>query len=138
MIDLPKNKKLILFDGTCNLCNSSVKYIIKHDKKNIFIFTALQNNTGKQIIEYFKIDTNKIDSILLMSSKNTIESKSTAVLKIAYHLGFPQNITCVFIIIPRSIRDAIYQYISKNRYKWFGKNNTCLIPSPLLKNKFLE
>jgi predicted DCC family thiol-disulfide oxidoreductase YuxK len=80
MINLPEHKKLILFDGVCNLCNASVLYVIKHDKKNVFMFTALQSNVGQQIIKEYKIDTKKTDSILLYTPKEGIKYKSTAAL----------------------------------------------------------
>lgn len=138
MIDIPSHKKLILFDGVCNLCNSSVQYVIKHDKKNMFMFTALQSEAGQQIIKEYKIDTNKTDSILLYTPEQGVVSKSTAALKIAYHLGFPQNLMTVFFIIPPFIRNWVYDYIAKNRYKWYGKKESCWIPTPELKSKFLE
>ncbi|GAA3606043.1 DCC1-like thiol-disulfide oxidoreductase family protein [Flavivirga amylovorans] len=137
-IDIPKHKKLILFDGVCNLCNTSVQYVINHDKKNVFMFAPLQSDIGKRIIERFNIDTQKTDSILLYTPENSIVSKSTAALKIATHLGFPQNLMGVFFIIPPFIRNWVYNYIAKNRYKWYGKKEACMIPTPELKSKFLE
>lgn len=138
MIKIPENKKLILFDGVCNLCDSSVQYVIKHDKKNMFLFAALQSDIGKQIIKKFNIDTKKTDSILLYTPNKSIEYKSTAALKIAYYLGFPQNVISIFLIIPTFIRNAVYDFIAKNRYKWYGKKEACMIPTPELKEKFLE
>lgn len=134
----PKNKILILFDGVCNLCNSSVQYVIKHDKKNLFMFTALQSDIGQEIIKNHKIDTSKIDSILLYTPEKGIDYKSTAALKIAQQLGFPQNLMSVFFIIPAFIRNWVYDYIAKNRYKWYGKKDACMIPTPELKSKFFE
>ena len=137
MIQLPKHKQLVLFDGVCNLCDASVQYIIKHDKNDIFLFTALQSEVGQQIIKEFNIDTNKIDSIILYSNEHGISYKSTAALKIASKLGFPRNLLSVFWIIPAIIRNWIYDYIAKNRYKWYGKKEECMIPTPDLKSKFL-
>ena len=137
MIQLPKHKQLVLFDGVCNLCDASVQYIIKHDKNDIFLFTALQSDVGQQIIKEFNIDTNKIDSIILYSNEHGISYKSTAALKIASKLGFPRNLLSVFWIIPAIIRNWIYDYIAKNRYKWYGKKEECMIPTPDLKSKFL-
>ncbi|NNC50589.1 MAG: DUF393 domain-containing protein [Flaviramulus sp.] len=138
MIHLNKHKKLILFDGICNLCNNSVQYVIKNDKKNLFMFTAIQSETGKKIIEEFKIDTAKTDSILLYTPEKGIDYKSTAAIKIAYQLGFPQNLLGIFYIIPPFIRNWVYDYIAKNRYKWYGKKDACMIPTPELKSKFLD
>ena len=137
-LELPKHKKLILFDGVCNLCNNSVQYVIKHDTEDIFMFTTLQSDAGKAIIKEFNIDTQKTDSILLFIPEKAIDYKSTAALKIAASLGFPQNLMTVFFIIPRFIRDWVYDYIAKNRYKWYGKKDACMIPTPELKSKFLE
>ncbi|WP_067148031.1 thiol-disulfide oxidoreductase DCC family protein [Pseudotamlana agarivorans] len=138
MIDLPKHKQLILFDGVCNLCDSSVKYVIKHDKDNRFMFAALQSEIGKKIIKAYNIDTEKTDSILLYSPEKGISYKSTAALKVALKLGFPRNLMGVFLIVPAFIRNAVYDFIAKNRYKWYGKKDSCMIPTPELKAKFLD
>ena len=138
MIELPKHKKIILFDGVCNLCNSSVQYVIKHDKNNVFMFTALQSNTGKQLTKAHNINSDKLDSILLYTPKKGIVSKSTAALKVAMQLGFPQYLMGIFFIKPPFIRNGVYNYIAKNRYKWYGKKDACMVPTPQLKSKFLE
>ena len=139
MIDkIPKGKQLILFDGVCNLCNSSVLFVIKCDKKNRFLFAPLQSEMGKSIIKTYNIDTKTVDSILLYSKDNGIKIKSSAALHIAKHLGFPQNLLTIFFIIPTPIRNWVYNYIAKNRYKWYGKKDACMIPTPELKAKFLD
>jgi len=137
MTELPKHKQLVLFDGICNLCNATVTYIIKRDKKDVFRFAPLQSSIGEKIIEAYKIDTSKTDSILLYSNEKGLSSKSTAALKIANGLGFPQNLMSIFFIIPPFIRNWVYDYIAKNRYKWYGKKASCMIPTPELKSKFL-
>jgi predicted DCC family thiol-disulfide oxidoreductase YuxK len=137
-INLPENKQLILFDGVCNLCNASVQYVIKHDKKDVFMFAPLQGVTGQFIIKKHQINTAKIDSIILYSSQNGVSYKSSAALKIASKLGFPRNLLGVFLIVPIFVRNWIYNYIAKNRYKWFGKQNECMIPTEKLKSKFLS
>ncbi len=131
-------KKLILFDGVCNLCNSSVQYVIQHDKNNVFLFTALQSDAALEIIKKHNIDTTKTDSILLYTPEKGVTSKSTAALQIVRHLGFPQNVMTVFLIIPPFIRNWVYAYIAKKRYKWFGKKESCFIPTAELKSKFLN
>jgi predicted DCC family thiol-disulfide oxidoreductase YuxK len=134
---LPKNKQLILFDGICNLCNASVNYIITHDKKDVFRFTALQSEIGQKIVSEHNIDTSKTDSILLYSKEHGIRYKSTATLIITKHLGFPRNLMTIFLIIPPFIRNWVYDYIAQNRYKWYGKRKSCMIPTPGLQKKFL-
>ena len=132
------NKKLILFDGVCNLCNSSVLYVIKRDKKDQFVFAPLQSKVGKQIIDHYQIDTSKMDSIILYNHEKGISCKSTAALKIALQLGFPTNVLSVFLIIPAFIRNWVYDIVAKKRYKWFGKKEACMIPTPDLRSRFLE
>ena len=138
MKNLPKHKKLILFDGICNLCNASVLYVIKRDRQDLFMFAPLQSNIGKQIIEKYNIDSNKTDSIILYESEKGISYKSTAALKIASKLTFPSNLLSIFLIIPAFIRNWVYDYIAKNRYKWYGKKEQCMIPIPELEVKFLK
>lgn len=137
-IELPKEKQLILFDGVCNLCNSSVVYVIKHDKHDRFRFAPLQSEIGKAVISKFNIDTVKTDSILLYSEDFGLKTKSSAAIAIASKLGFPRNIISIFSIIPSIIRNWFYDFIAKNRYKWYGKKENCMIPTPELKQKFLQ
>lgn len=138
MMDIPENKDLILFDGVCNLCSSSVQYVIERDHKNKYVFAALQSDIGKEIIEKYKIDPSKTDSILLYRKDKGVVSKSTAALLIAKHLGFPTNLLYVFLIVPAIIRNMVYDYVAKNRYKWYGKKESCWIPTPELKAKFID
>lgn len=138
MIAIPKHKKLILFDGVCNLCNDAVLKVIKYDKKNTFLFAALQSETGKKVTSHLNIDTSKIDSIILYEPGVSYEIKSTAALKVMQNFGGLWQITQLAYILPESIRNYIYEYIAKNRYKWFGKKETCRIPTFALKAKFLN
>ncbi|WP_138433941.1 thiol-disulfide oxidoreductase DCC family protein [Winogradskyella algicola] len=136
--DVPKNKQLILFDGVCNLCNSSVLYVIKRDTKNKFLFAPLQSDIGKSITSQFKIDTNKVDSILLYNpSEQKVYHKSTAALHVAKQLSFPTKLMAIFFLVPTFIRNWVYDFVAKNRYKWYGKKDACMIPTPELKAKFL-
>lgn len=138
MIDIPKNKKIILFDGVCNLCNDSVLKVIKYDKKNTFLFTALQSKTGKEIINHLKIDTTKIDSIILYEPGVSYDVKSTAALNVMKNFGGFWILTQFAMIFPETIRNIVYDFIAKNRYKWFGKKECCMIPTTELKAKFLD
>lgn len=137
MLNLPENKKIILFDGVCNLCDNAVQYVIKHDKKDVFRFVALQSDLGKEILNYLKVDTSKMDSIILYEPGVAYFYKSDAALEIAKDLGSFLKWTIIFKIIPSTLRNPIYDYVAKNRYKWYGKKDACMIPTPELKAKFL-
>ena len=131
-----KGKSIILFDGVCNLCNSSVQFIIKHDKQERYLFASLQSDAAKEILLHFNLKKNNIDSIFLIKNSK-IYTKSTAALKIAKHLNNGFSLCYFFIIIPYFIRDLAYDYIAKNRYKWFGKQNECMLPSAKHKKRFI-
>ena len=137
MMELPQDKQLVLFDGICNLCNASVQYIIKHDKKDKFRFTPIQSEVGQFVIKNHQIDIINTDSIILYSQKKEIYYKSSAALRIASYLCFPRNIWTIFLIVPAFIRDLVYDIIAKKRYKWFGKRETCMIPTPEIESKFI-
>ncbi|MDT7831983.1 DCC1-like thiol-disulfide oxidoreductase family protein [Flavobacteriaceae bacterium S356] len=136
--DLPKNKLIVLFDGVCNLCNDSVVKIIKNDKNDVFRFTSLQSETGSKIIEYLGIDTTKVDSIVLYDPKKAYYIKSEAALKILNHFNGFWKLFQVFALLPNSFNNIFYAFIAKNRYKWFGRKESCMIPTPELKVKFLD
>ncbi len=135
---IPEGKKVILFDGVCNLCNSSVNRVIRWDKKNQFLFASLQSEFGKSIINDLQIDTQKIDSIILYNPGVSYDVKSTAIIKIANDLGGFWKLMNIFFILPTGFRNLVYNYIAKNRYKWYGKKESCMIPTPELKAKFLD
>ena len=137
MMTIPQNKQLILFDGVCNLCNAAIQFVIAHDKHNRFMFAALQSETGKAIAEQYDVDTEVLDSIVLYIPNKGVYSKSTAALKIASKLGFPINLLRIFIIVPPFIRHWVYSIVAKNRYRWFGKKEACMVPTPVLKEKFM-
>ncbi|MDP5000489.1 MAG: DCC1-like thiol-disulfide oxidoreductase family protein [Flavobacterium sp.] len=136
--DLPQNKKIILFDVVCNLCNSSVQYIIKQDKKDIFRFVSLQSELGQKILKHIGINPIHTDSIVLYEPGISYYYKSTAALHIAKGLSGIFTFTSILTILPTDLLDAIYDYVAKNRYKWYGKKEACMIPTPELKSKFLE
>jgi len=129
-------KSIILFDGVCNLCNSSIDFIFKRDKKDQFLVGALQEDPGEFILKKFHAKPDYLDSLVLVEN-GKIYFRSTAALKIARNLSGLWPIFYVFIILPAFLRDPIYDWIGKNRYRWFGKKNTCRIPTPEEKSKFL-
>ncbi|MEE1899478.1 DCC1-like thiol-disulfide oxidoreductase family protein [Flavobacterium rakeshii] len=137
MENLPINKKIILFDGVCNLCDSTVQFIIKRDKKDIFRFVALQSELGEQIIKHIGVDRSKTDSIILYEPGVAYYYKAEAAIKIAANLGGLFPLMNIFSVLPKSLSNSVYDYIARNRYKWYGKKDECMIPTPEMKAKFL-
>lgn len=138
MRELPKNKKIIVFDGICNLCDSAVQFVVKHDHRDIFRFVSIQSSLGQEIIKHIGIHDKNIDSVILYEPGKAYYYKSDAALEIAKSLGGIFHFGTIFKIIPAGIRDTLYDYIARNRYKWCGKKEFCLLPTQDLKYKFLE
>jgi predicted DCC family thiol-disulfide oxidoreductase YuxK len=134
---LPQDKKIILFDGVCNYCNDKVNFIIKNDTNDVFRFVALQSETGQKVITYLGIDKT-IDSIILYEPGYAYFIKSEAVFRIIKHLTSPVKLLLLFNFIPTSCKNLIYDYIAKNRYKWFGIKESCMLPSDGISHKFIS
>ena len=130
-------KDIILFDGVCNLCSFFVQFVIKRDDKNLFKFASLQSEFSKSLLVKSGIDGAAPESVVLYSGEK-IYTESTAALKILNQLGGGWRLFYFLIIVPKFIRDPVYRFIARNRYKWFGKKNSCMIPTPELKSKFID
>jgi len=137
MENLPKDKKIILFDGVCNLCDSTVQFLIKRDTKDIFRFVAIQSDLGQEIIRHIGIDTSQTDSIILYEPGNAYYYKAEAALKIGKELGGLYSLLTLFTYLPKGLSNIVYDYVARNRYKWYGKKDACMIPTPQMKAKFL-
>lgn len=137
MNEIPKNKKIVLFDGVCNLCNNAVTFIIEHDKNDVFRFASLQSEIGKKLTQERGIDTSEVDSIVLIDPGNAYFVKSSAALEISKQLS-GYSWMRIFLYLPEVFRNFIYDIIAKNRYQWFGKKDNCIIPTAELKAKFLD
>lgn len=133
--ELPKDKKIILFDGVCNLCDSSVQFVIKHDKKDVFRFVALQSELGKKIVNHIGAST--VDSTILYEPGKAYYIKSDVAFKILKEIGGVYKVLLVFSILPKSILNHIYDYVAQNRYSWFGRKESCQLPTFELQFKFL-
>lgn len=133
---LPQDKKIILFDGVCNYCNDKVTFIIKNDSKDVFRFVALQSETGQKIITYLGIDKT-IDSLILYEPGYAYFIKSEAVFRIIKDLSSSVKLLLLFNFVPTSIKNLLYDLIAKNRYKWYGKMESCMIPTQEVANKFI-
>lgn len=128
---------VVLFDGVCNLCNGSVQFIIKRDKAGKFLFAALQSQYGQAQLDQLGISSTSLQSIVLIKGDQFYQ-RSNAVLEIAKMLGGLWSLLYVFKIVPAFVRDWIYIGIANNRYKWFGRQDQCMIPAPALKARFLD
>jgi len=126
---------IVLFDGVCNFCNSTINFIIRHDREKEFTFAPLQSEVGQSLRAEYKIDPLS-DSIILIQDGKAF-THSSAVLRVARKLGGAWSFAYILIIVPRFIRDAAYRFIAANRYHWFGKRDLCMIPTPEVRERFL-
>ena len=132
-----KSNPVILFDGVCNLCSGIVLFTIKRDPEGIFRYAPLQSEVGKSLLKQFNLPTDDYHSFILIEG-NRYYPKSTAALLVAKRIKGLWPVLYMFIVVPGPIRDFIYDFVAKNRYKWFGKKEECLIPTPDVKGRFLE
>lgn len=137
---------LVLFDGVCNLCNGSVQFMIDRDPSAHLKFAALQSKGAREVLtralgearaeEILPKEGDDPGSVLLLE-RGVLHDRSSAALRIARHLSFPYSALFVFLIVPRPLRDLVYRFIARNRYRWFGKSETCRVPTPELRARFL-
>ncbi|MBY0436299.1 MAG: thiol-disulfide oxidoreductase DCC family protein [Cyclobacteriaceae bacterium] len=132
-----ESKSIILFDGVCNLCNGFVNFVITRDAKNIFQFGSLQSKKAPELLRPFNFSTNQLSTVLLIED-GKLYSQSTAALRILKKLNGAWPLLYAFIIVPKPIRDLVYDFIAKNRYRWFGRKDECMIPTPELRAKFVD
>ena len=130
------SQPIILFDGICNLCDGAVQFVIKHDPENQFLFASLQSEAGQRLLKQYKLSIENFNSFILIQDEK-VYNKSTGALKVARQIKGVWSWLYIFIIIPSFIRDTVYAWIAQNRYKWFGKKEACMIPTPELKARFL-
>lgn len=131
-----ENNPILLFDGICNYCNSWVDFIIRKDKKKKFRFASLQSEAGKKLLRQYDLSDKEESAVLIFNGK--AYPKSSAGIHVFYHLGMPYSLLFAFIIFPAYVRDFYYDIIARNRYKWWGKKDSCMIPSPEVKERFLQ
>lgn len=127
----------MLFDGVCNLCSGSVQFILKRDKKNQFLFGSLQGDYGQEMLRKYQLPANEFNSFMLIEGEK-LYTKSSGALRMLKHLGGAWALLYVLIIVPKFIRDAVYNLVARNRYRWFGKKNECWLPRPEWKARFLD
>lgn len=128
---------VVLFDGVCNFCNGMVNYVIAHDAAGYFKFAPLQSESGKAIVQKYGIDATETDSVILIENERTY-LHSTAALRIAQRLDGIAVWTYAFIVVPRPIRDFFYKLFAKYRYRLFGRQDACMVPTPEVRARFLS
>lgn len=126
---------IILFDGECNLCNQSVQFIIKRDPVGHFRFTSLQSSTAKKLLRQHNLQADLNSFVLLEGNK--CYDRSSAALRVCKHIKGGWKLLYLLILIPKPLRDFVYKIIAKNRYKWFGKRDRCMLPTPEIKKRFI-
>ncbi len=128
---------IVLFDGVCHLCDRGVRFILKRDHDARFHFAPLQSALGKELLEKHGLPPDSLDGIVLME-RGTAHTQSSAALRIAGQLTFPWRTGILFLAVPKLLRDAVYGVVARNRYRWFGKRDACMIPDPRWKDRFHE
>ena len=128
---------IVMFDGQCNLCNGSVKFIIRHDPRRRFRFVSLQSDSGRKIVEGHGRNPEDVDTILLLENGRLYE-RSTVALRVARALTVPWPLLYALIVVPPPLRDLVYRWIARNRYRWFGKTDACMMPTPDMRARFLS
>lgn len=129
--------EIILFDGVCNLCNGFVQFVLKNEQKKTIRFTSLQSKIGQKLVKEYQIDSQEMDSIVFIKDGKSY-IKSRAVLSILNYLVFPWNVLVIFKWVPTPLSNMVYDLIARNRYRFFGKQESCWLPTPDFKMRFLD
>lgn len=133
----PSSHPILLFDGVCNLCSGAVQFVIRRDPEARFRFASLQSAVGQRYLDELPIDRQALDSVILVEGGRWY-GESDAVLRMARHLGGAWKALAVFRLIPRPVRDWAYRLVARHRYRWFGKKESCWLPTPELRRRFLD
>jgi predicted DCC family thiol-disulfide oxidoreductase YuxK len=128
---------IVLFDGVCNLCTWSVQFILKRDPLAYFRFASLQSTAGQRLLDAYGVNEQRNESVVLIEA-NQVYARSDAALHIAARLSGLWPLLKVLLIVPRPLRDRVYDWIAAHRYRWFGRAEACLVPSASLQERFLE
>lgn len=131
------NQPIILFDGVCNLCAWSVQFIIKRDPRGLFRFAALQSPVGQRLLAERGADARVLDSVVLIEGARWY-ARSDASLRVARHLSGGWPLLALLRVVPRPLRDWAYEIVARNRYGWFGRQQACMLPTPALRERFLD
>ncbi|SLK03969.1 MULTISPECIES: thiol-disulfide oxidoreductase DCC family protein [unclassified Paenibacillus] len=134
--DQHQGHPIVLVDGVCHFCQGLTKWIIKRDPEGKYHFASLQSDVAKKLLEKGNLSTDSMDTFVLIEDEKYY-TRSTAALRLAKGLKFPYPLLYVLIIVPKFIRNAIYNTVARNRYRWFGKDEACMLPTPEIKDRFL-
>ena len=135
---LPNNKPVLFFDGVCNLCNKAVQFVIKHDKRGLVHFATLQSGVGLEAKKAVVADYGKLPDSLIFLDNGKYYTESAAALRMAGYLDGGYKLLKALLLIPGFVRNPVYRFVARNRYKWFGKQDECMLPTPELKSRFLN
>jgi predicted DCC family thiol-disulfide oxidoreductase YuxK len=135
--DVPRDKPILLFDGVCNLCTGTVQWVIERDDEGTFRFASLQSEAGQALLEEFDLPTDDFDTFVLVEGDD-YHTKSTAALRVAKRLGVPYSALYPLVAVPNVFRDRGYDVVANHRYRVFGKRESCMLPSPEIRDRFLE
>jgi predicted DCC family thiol-disulfide oxidoreductase YuxK len=133
----PENHPVLLFDGVCNLCNGVVQFLVPRDPDGTLRFASLQSEAAAELLAECDLPSDSTESVVLVED-GTCYEKSAAAIRVAEHLGGVYALASVFRYVPRRVRDALYDFVAERRYRWFGKRERCMVPSPDLRSRFLE
>jgi predicted DCC family thiol-disulfide oxidoreductase YuxK len=134
---MPPDKPVVVFDGVCNYCNTMINFLLRQDKKKIFLFATLQSVFGQKVLRENHLPGDAFESFILID-KGKLYQKSAAGLRVYNKLPWYWKWTQLLWVFPEFLRDWIYDIIAQNRYRWFGKRTECMTPTPGLKERFLE
>ena len=133
----PSNQLILLFDGECNLCNATVAFVLARDPQEQFLFSSLQSPAGQSLLAHHHLPRTDFETFVLLEGES-VYTRSTAALRVAKRLHRGWSLFYALILVPRPIRDWGYRFVARNRYRWFGRRESCMLPSPALKHRFLE
>ncbi|MEM6966214.1 MAG: thiol-disulfide oxidoreductase DCC family protein [Bacteroidota bacterium] len=136
LLEISKDHPILLFDGVCNLCNGFVQFVIERDPDGKFRFAALQSEEGKQLLKHFNLPVEDIFSVILIED-GQVYTRSTAALRMFKNMKGVYPMLYIFTIVPNTLRDTVYNFVARNRYRWFGQKDSCMIPTPELQRRFL-
>jgi predicted DCC family thiol-disulfide oxidoreductase YuxK len=132
-----EGRALLLYDGTCGLCDRSVQFVLRHDRRDRFRFAALQSEPVKRLVAELGFDPERVDSMIFVDEDGVAARESTGALRTAARLGWPWRALAAALVLPRFLRDPIYRFIAHRRFRWFGHVDACRLPKPTERERFL-